>query len=144
MAAPTNLFVILDHPTAGPLDYRFPDVKSGLEELTRKIVEIFDGDVDAARVFVERTVRQMRCSCGPCVFCGRMTRRMLMCVACQRMTVLGVTFDALPKKSKQMAYLAQFGPQILERAKVHKRKCFVASQMKKIQAQARGWLVRHK
>jgi len=128
----------------GPCDARSLELKLKLEELSRKIVEIFCGDVGAATVFVERTVIQMRCSFGPCMFCGRMNKRMLMCVACQRIAVLGVDANSPPKKSKQMTYFDQFEPQILKRAKEHKRKCFVASQMKKIQAVARGWLVRHK
>ena len=139
-----NLFELKAHPTVGLCDDRSPELKLKLEELSRKIVEIFCGDVGASKVFVERTVIQMRCSFGPCMFCGRMTKRMLMCVACQRIAVLGVDANSLPKKSKQMTYFAQFEPQILERAKEHKRKCFVASQRKKIQAVARGWLVRHK
>ena len=144
MAVSMNLFVILDHPTVGPCDERSPELKLKFEKLSCNIVEIFCGDVAAATVFVERTVRQKRCSFGPCMFCGRMTKSMLMCGACQRIAVFGVYAKSPPKKSKQMTYFEQFEPQILKRAKEHKRKCFVASQLKKIQAVSRGWLVRHK
>ena len=143
MDAPLNLFELQAHPTAGLCDDRPPSLKVEFEKLSIKLLEIFGGDMSAARAFVERTVLQMRCSFGPCKFCGRMTRASLMCVACQRVVVLGAGVNAPPNKNKQMSYFIQFAPQILKRAKDHKQRCFLATQLKKIQAVARGWLVRH-
>lgn len=129
---------------AGPRDDRIPELVKRLETLSADIVKIC-GDEKTARMFVERTVCQLRCKVGPCMFCGRMTCGALMCLACQRVAIFGDDVDnAAPKESKQMAYVAQFEVKMLQRAKKHMHKCLRASKAKKIQALVRGYLTRIK
>ena len=136
-----NFFGLKRLPGIGSLDNRSPELLLNLQNLSSQIVAIF-GDVEAASVFVERTVRQLRCSVGPCMYCGSMTRRMLMCIGCQRIIAFGAgVINDSPKKSKQMAYFRQFSPQMLKRAwkVVLVRNGHKATR---IQALARGWLKR--
>ena len=127
-----NFFKRKTHPTVGSSyrDHRSPELKCQFFELSKKILEIFDDDVDAATVFVDRTLFQMRCSFAPCMVCCIMTKGNLMCGACQRTAVLGVDANLPPKESRQQSYFANFETQILERAKKHKQRCFVAAQRK--------------
>ena len=144
MTCEMKLFERKEHTTLGHCDNRSPNLILKFENLSIKLLEIFGGDVNSAKKFVSRTVVQMRCSFGPCMYCGTMSKKMLVCIACQRTLYYGVNENLPPKKSKQVAYFIQFETQILKRASEHARKCFVASQTKQIQAVARGWLVRHK
>lgn len=127
----------------GPRDDRIPELVDRLKILSADIVKIC-GDEKTAAVFVERTVRQLRCNVGTCLSCGRMTCGALMCLACQRIAIFGDDVNnAPPKKSKQISYVTQFEVKMLKRAKKHMHNCLRASKAKKIQALVRGFQVRN-
>ena len=138
MAAPLDFF----GPFELKKDIRTNEMRLKCQKLSLEILEIFGGDMKKTGVFVERTLKQTRCTFGPCFWCGSFCKKNLICARCQRAKVFGAE-DALPKESKQISYFVQFRIELIKRANQHNERCVYAGKVKKTQAVARGWLVRN-